>query len=48
MPAIALAGFGMEEDIARTRGAGFNEHPTKPVNSQRLEIYIQNLTAQKS
>jgi CheY-like chemotaxis protein len=37
----------MEEDIARTREAGFNEHLTKPVNSQRLEIYIQKLTAPK-
>lgn len=47
MPAIALTGFGMEEDIARTREAGFNEHLTKPVNTQRLEIYIQKLTANK-
>lgn len=45
MPAIALTGFGMEEDIARTREAGFNEHLTKPVNTQKLERYIQMLTA---
>jgi len=47
MPAIALTGFGMEEDIARTREAGFNEHLTKPVNSQKLERFIQLLTSRR-
>ena len=29
---IALSGFGMEEDIAHSRAAGFVEHLTKPVH----------------
>jgi PAS domain S-box-containing protein len=37
---IALSGFGMEEDIATSMGAGFSEHLTKPVNFQKLEEAI--------
>ncbi|HEY1686622.1 MAG TPA: ATP-binding protein [Tepidisphaeraceae bacterium] len=40
-PAVALTGFGMEEDIKRTMQAGFNDHLTKPVNFARLEQTIQ-------
>ena len=40
---IALSGFGMENDIARARDAGFAEHLTKPINFERLENAIQNL-----
>lgn len=38
--AIALTGLGMEEDIARARTAGFDEHLTKPVQFARLESLI--------
>jgi len=34
---IALTGFGMEEDIARSQEAGFLMHLTKPVKIQALE-----------
>jgi len=37
LPGIALSGFGMEGDIARTREAGFVLHLTKPVSLDRLE-----------
>lgn len=48
VPAIALTGFGMDQDIASFREAGFNVHLTKPVNLQRLLIAINDLTvAQK-
>jgi len=43
--AIALSGFGMDEDILRSREAGFLEHLTKPVNFQKLEATIQRVTA---
>jgi len=42
-PALALTGYGMEEDIARCRAAGFSDHLTKPVNLQKLESAIQRL-----
>jgi len=42
-PAIALTGYGMEEDIARCREAGFNQHLTKPVNFQKLQVTIEQI-----
>jgi CheY-like chemotaxis protein len=41
MPAVALTGFGMDDDVTRTREAGFDSHLTKPVNFARLEQAIQ-------
>jgi hypothetical protein len=35
----------MEEDIARSREAGFSEHLTKPINFQRLESAIAQAAA---
>jgi CheY-like chemotaxis protein len=43
--AIALSGFGMEADVAECKAAGFNEHLTKPINLQRLEMLIQRVDA---
>jgi signal transduction histidine kinase/CheY-like chemotaxis protein len=40
---IALSGFGMENDIARARDAGFSEHLTKPINFERLERAIKKI-----
>jgi len=40
---IALSGFGMEEDIRRSRAAGFREHLIKPVSIRRLEEAIVQL-----
>jgi CheY-like chemotaxis protein len=41
---IALSGFGMEDDIKRSKEAGFIEHLTKPVNFDKLEAVIHQLT----
>ncbi len=38
--AIAMSGFGTEEDLLRTRHAGFGVHLTKPVDSAALERAI--------
>jgi PAS domain S-box-containing protein len=43
IPAIALTGFGMENDVARSLDAGFTEHLTKPVNFQKLEAVIMTI-----
>ena len=43
IPAVALTGFGMEDDIARCRQAGFDDHLTKPVNLVKLEQTIQRV-----
>ncbi|HEX2972441.1 MAG TPA: PAS domain S-box protein [Tepidisphaeraceae bacterium] len=37
---IALSGYGMDEDIARSRQAGFMEHLTKPINFTHLQEAI--------
>jgi PAS domain S-box-containing protein len=44
VPAIALTGFGMDDDVARTKSAGFNAHLTKPTNLQELEVLLHQLT----
>ena len=40
---IALSGYGMEEDIRRSREAGFARHLTKPINRQALETTIRQV-----
>ena len=48
VPALALSGFGMEEDVERSREAGFFDHLTKPVSIDRLRSAISELEAQAS
>jgi signal transduction histidine kinase len=43
LPSIALSGYGMEEDIARSRAAGFQIHLIKPVSPQNLQSAIDQL-----
>ena len=40
---IALSGFGTDQDVARSREAGFACHLTKPVDFQRLEEAIERV-----
>ncbi|HSN88920.1 MAG TPA: ATP-binding protein [Thermoanaerobaculia bacterium] len=42
---IALSGYGMEEDVRKSREAGFARHLTKPVNLQALESAIRQAAA---
>jgi CheY-like chemotaxis protein len=42
---IALSGFGMEEDIRRSREAGFEHHLTKPVTFDRLRAVLKQIEA---
>jgi CheY-like chemotaxis protein len=51
VPAVALTGFGTDEDVRRCLGAGFSSHLTKPVNFGQLEQLIEsaaNLKAEKT
>ena len=43
IPAIALTGYGMEEDIRRSREAGFVAHMTKPIDFTKLEAMIRQV-----
>ena len=38
---IALTGFGMEQDIRRTREVGFQHHLVKPIDLNKLDALIQ-------
>jgi PAS domain S-box-containing protein len=48
IPAIALTGFGMDQDINRYKEAGFDAHLTKPVNFQKLEMIINQFFGERS
>jgi signal transduction histidine kinase/CheY-like chemotaxis protein len=43
IPAIALTGYGMEEDIQKSREAGFTTHMTKPIDFTKLAAMIQQV-----
>lgn len=43
VPAIALTGYGMDEDVTASRAAGFNAHLTKPTDLQQLQTSINQL-----
>ena len=40
LPGIAMSGYGMEEDIRKSKEAGFSEQLVKPVTVNRLEQAI--------
>jgi CheY-like chemotaxis protein len=43
--AIALTGYGMEEDVRRSREAGFTAHMTKPIDFGKLEAMIRQVVS---
>ncbi len=46
--AIAMSGFGMDEDIESSRRVGFSEHLTKPIEFPSLHQAIARLAVQRS
>jgi CheY-like chemotaxis protein len=40
---IAVSGYGMEDDVRKSREAGFSVHLTKPVDFPTLEQAIQQV-----
>ncbi|HYD85726.1 MAG TPA: ATP-binding protein, partial [Opitutus sp.] len=42
---VALSGYGMEDDIARGRAAGFEEHLTKPIDIKKLQAALERMRA---
>lgn len=42
---IALSGYGMEEDLRKTREAGFFAHLVKPVNIEQLRQLLEEIPA---
>jgi two-component system CheB/CheR fusion protein len=43
LKAIALSGFGMEEDVQRSLAAGFDRHLTKPVDFRNLRTVLNEI-----
>jgi signal transduction histidine kinase len=41
---IALTGWGRENDLRRTREAGFDEHLVKPVSTQKIQLALSAVT----
>jgi CheY-like chemotaxis protein len=44
--AICLSGYGMEEDMRKSREAGFLAHLTKPVSLQELDAALQRVVGE--
>jgi PAS domain S-box-containing protein len=44
---IALTGYGMEHDVARSEDVGFDAHLTKPVRIQSLEAALEEVTTKR-
>ncbi|MDB6138566.1 MAG: domain S-box, partial [Verrucomicrobiaceae bacterium] len=44
---VAVSGFGMDEDIARSKQAGFTEHLTKPIDFSMLERCLARLSREE-
>lgn len=45
VPAIALTGYGMDQDVVRSREAGFTTHITKPIDFMKLEAVIRQVVS---
>src|SRR5512147_171797 len=45
IPGIAVSGYGMDEDVARSREAGFVAHLTKPIDFPTLDGVIQRVAS---
>lgn len=46
VPAIALSGYGMEDDVSRAKAAGFISHLTKPTDIDSLARALETLKAE--
>lgn len=44
---IALSGYGMEEDICRSRNVGFSHHLVKPVDLNKLDFLLQAMSVEQ-
>ncbi len=44
---VALTGYGMEDDVARAKAAGFVAHLTKPLNLEALDAALATIAAKR-
>jgi CheY-like chemotaxis protein len=43
IPAIALSGYGMDEDVKRAKDAGFTAHLVKPIPFDQLRAILDQI-----
>jgi CheY-like chemotaxis protein len=43
IPGIAMSGYGMDDDVRRSREAGFTEHLVKPIEITQLVAAIDRV-----
>ena len=48
IPAVALIGYGMAEDIERCLQAGFEEHLTKPIDIDRPQKALSRILPERT
>jgi CheY-like chemotaxis protein len=48
MKGVALSGYGMDEDLQKSRAAGFSDHLVKPINVDALRTVIAGLCNSKA
>jgi signal transduction histidine kinase/CheY-like chemotaxis protein len=46
MKGIAMSGYGLDEDVRKSRDAGFSDHVVKPANVAQLEQTIRRVAGQ--
>ena len=46
--AVALSGYGMDEDVQRAKAAGFAAHLVKPVPFDQLRVLLDRISARES
>jgi two-component system CheB/CheR fusion protein len=47
LPGIAISGYGMEEDVANTKAAGFSAHLMKPIAFEDLRALLDQVIDEK-
>ena len=45
IPGVAVSGFGLDADVAKSLAAGFSEHLIKPIDFEQLDTTLQRLAA---
>ena len=45
LPGIAISGYGMQDDVMRSREAGFVHHLTKPIEIEQLNAVIAKIAS---
>jgi len=45
---IAFSGFGMEDDLEKSRAVGFTEHLIKPINVDRLQATLREIARKQA